>query len=230
MPTARPSTSAIPPPSASATSPGRTGEIRSSSTPGDVPVFWACGVTPQAVALASKPPFMITHSPGHMFITDLAQRHARRIVSGPGRAARPSFFPAGDRAVCVEVGDEISVEVNTRVRALELPDPGEGGGRASSRRVPTFRSLLVYYDPLATRLRDAGGEPSRRSRVAGRRAWRCRPRGTSSCRAATIPISASISRRRPRRLGAVRGRGGAAARGARPTTCTSSASPRACPT
>lgn len=39
--------------------------------PGDVPVFWACGVTPQAVALASRPPFMITHSPGHMFLTDL---------------------------------------------------------------------------------------------------------------------------------------------------------------
>ena len=39
--------------------------------PGDIPVFWACGVTPQAVALASKPPFMITHSPGNMFITDL---------------------------------------------------------------------------------------------------------------------------------------------------------------
>lgn len=39
--------------------------------PGDVPVFWACGVTPQAVALASKPPLMITHSPGHMFITDI---------------------------------------------------------------------------------------------------------------------------------------------------------------
>ena len=39
--------------------------------PGEAPVFWACGVTPQAVALASKPSFMITHSPGHMFITDL---------------------------------------------------------------------------------------------------------------------------------------------------------------
>jgi len=39
--------------------------------PGDAPVFWACGVTPQAVALASRPPFMITHSPGHMFITDV---------------------------------------------------------------------------------------------------------------------------------------------------------------
>lgn len=38
---------------------------------GDVPVFWACGVTPQAVAVASKPSLMITHAPGHMFITDL---------------------------------------------------------------------------------------------------------------------------------------------------------------
>lgn len=38
---------------------------------GEVPVFWACGVTPQAVALKSKPSLMITHSPGHMFITDL---------------------------------------------------------------------------------------------------------------------------------------------------------------
>jgi len=37
----------------------------------EVPVFWACGVTPQEVALRSKPPLMITHSPGHMFITDL---------------------------------------------------------------------------------------------------------------------------------------------------------------
>ena len=42
--------------------------------PGDVPVFWACGVTPQAVALKSKPPFMITHAPGHMFISDMRDR------------------------------------------------------------------------------------------------------------------------------------------------------------
>lgn len=36
----------------------------------DVPVFWACGGTPQAVALASKIDFMITHKIGHLFITD----------------------------------------------------------------------------------------------------------------------------------------------------------------
>lgn len=39
--------------------------------PGEVPVFWACGVTPQAVAMAVRPPLMITHAPGHMFLTDL---------------------------------------------------------------------------------------------------------------------------------------------------------------
>jgi uncharacterized protein YcsI (UPF0317 family) len=38
---------------------------------GELPVFWACGVTPQAVAVASKPELMITHAPGHMFVTDL---------------------------------------------------------------------------------------------------------------------------------------------------------------
>ena len=38
---------------------------------GEIPVFWGCGVTPQAVAMQTKPPLMITHAPGHMFITDL---------------------------------------------------------------------------------------------------------------------------------------------------------------
>lgn len=37
---------------------------------GEVPVFWACGVTPQAVAMESKPSIMISHAPGCMFISD----------------------------------------------------------------------------------------------------------------------------------------------------------------
>lgn len=36
----------------------------------EVPVFWACGVTPQAVALEARPSLAIFHAPGHMFITD----------------------------------------------------------------------------------------------------------------------------------------------------------------
>ncbi len=39
--------------------------------PADVPVFWACGVTPQAAVMASRPPFAISHAPGHMLVTDM---------------------------------------------------------------------------------------------------------------------------------------------------------------
>jgi uncharacterized protein YcsI (UPF0317 family) len=38
----------------------------------ELPVFWACGVTPQAVVAASRPAFCITHAPGHMLVTDLS--------------------------------------------------------------------------------------------------------------------------------------------------------------
>ena len=37
----------------------------------ELPVFWACGVTPQSVIAAMKPDFCITHAPGHMLVTDL---------------------------------------------------------------------------------------------------------------------------------------------------------------
>ena len=38
---------------------------------GEIPVFWPCGVTPQAALMAAKPAFAITHAPGHMFIADI---------------------------------------------------------------------------------------------------------------------------------------------------------------
>jgi len=38
---------------------------------GDVPVFWACGVTPQAVIQSAKLDFVITHAPGAMLVTDI---------------------------------------------------------------------------------------------------------------------------------------------------------------
>lgn len=37
---------------------------------GEVPVFWARGVTPQAAVMAGRPPRAICHAPGHMAITD----------------------------------------------------------------------------------------------------------------------------------------------------------------
>lgn len=39
--------------------------------PGEIPVFWACGVTPLEAILRAKPDMAIVHEPGHMFVTDL---------------------------------------------------------------------------------------------------------------------------------------------------------------
>lgn len=41
---------------------------------GEVPVFWACGVTPQNAAIAAKLPLFISHRPGAMLITDVDER------------------------------------------------------------------------------------------------------------------------------------------------------------
>jgi len=49
---------------------GRFNEI----LPGQIPMFWACGITVQAVALAAKIPEVIVHAPGNMFVTDLLVR------------------------------------------------------------------------------------------------------------------------------------------------------------
>jgi uncharacterized protein YcsI (UPF0317 family) len=46
--------------------------------PGEVPVFWACGVTPQAAVMASRVPYAITHAPGHMFLTDVPDTEYER--------------------------------------------------------------------------------------------------------------------------------------------------------
>ena len=45
--------------------------------PDDIPVFWACGVTPQAAVMASRPPFALTHAPGQMFLTDARDEQYR---------------------------------------------------------------------------------------------------------------------------------------------------------
>src|SRR5881296_4183072 len=64
------------------------------------------------------------------------------------RSSALRFRPAGDLAVSVELGQEISADVNTRVRALEFLIQ-QKGLTGVVETVPTFRSLLVYYDPRA---------------------------------------------------------------------------------
>jgi len=44
---------------------------------GQVPVFWACGVTPQIALANARPPLAITHAPGHMFVADITSVSTR---------------------------------------------------------------------------------------------------------------------------------------------------------
>jgi len=47
--------------------------------PGEVPVFWACGVTPQVALMRARLPLAITHAPGHMFITDIPEEELETL-------------------------------------------------------------------------------------------------------------------------------------------------------
>ncbi|WP_150523534.1 putative hydro-lyase [Roseibium sediminis] len=46
---------------------------------GEVPVFWACGVTPQAAIDSAKPDFCMTHAPGCMLVTDVPSMQAPKV-------------------------------------------------------------------------------------------------------------------------------------------------------
>jgi uncharacterized protein YcsI (UPF0317 family) len=48
---------------------------RSELRPGEVPVFWACGVTPQRAIRTARPKLAITHKPGQMLVSDVRNSH-----------------------------------------------------------------------------------------------------------------------------------------------------------
>lgn len=50
--------------------------------PGEVAAFWACGVTPQAVAIRAGLDRVVTHAPGHMFVTDVRTESSEAGVPG----------------------------------------------------------------------------------------------------------------------------------------------------
>jgi KipI family sensor histidine kinase inhibitor len=100
-----------------------------------------------------------------------------RILTDSGQAIRPRFAPVGECALTIEFGEIIDPEINRRVLALDraiavsdLPGIVE--------TVPTFRSLLVVYEPeaisyatLVAALTAACDAPAA-SRTTGGRLWR----------------------------------------------------------
>ena len=76
-------------------------------------------------------------------------------MNGPDMVGVHDFvvLPAGDQAVVLEFGSEISPEINSRVhRTVKAIEESDIDGVLEM--VPTYRSLLVYYDPLETQLDD----------------------------------------------------------------------------
>ena len=61
---------------------------------GEVPVFWACGVTPQTALEAAALPVAVTHSPGYMMMCDLMDDE---LLVDEVRAPAPSANPAWQR-------------------------------------------------------------------------------------------------------------------------------------
>ncbi|XP_014878837.1 UPF0317 protein C14orf159 homolog, mitochondrial isoform X2 [Poecilia latipinna] len=91
--------------------------------PGDVPVFWACGVTSIEAILSSKPPLAFSHSPGCMFLTD--------IPDAPSANTDPQLTP-----LCFLVTHNpllyslVSKATAGKIRQLERiigDDPGQRG-------------------------------------------------------------------------------------------------------
>lgn len=60
----------------------------------------------------------------------------------------PRILPAGDSALVVEFGDAIDARVNARVRQLQRALEASGC-TGLVELVPTYRSLMVHYDPMA---------------------------------------------------------------------------------
>src|SRR4029079_4998519 len=76
-----------------------------------------------------------------------ARRRGLRLPSPMGLYAAPRLLPAGDAAVSIELADEISRDANARAVTLELLlRDAQLPGLVET--VPTFRALLVHYDPL----------------------------------------------------------------------------------
>jgi hypothetical protein len=197
------------------------GAMRSTSGPATCRVFWACGVTPQAVALKSKPPFWITHSPRlHVHHGHAERRRSPRFRFVPAGAIRRSRWNSPRRSASK------GQHPGPRARIL-IQQKGRVRRRGDGARLPRAPRLLrsasvTGYEPLVEALRALAAQTDatvlppprhRRDSVLLRRSGiRLRPRRGRGAASASRRTSSSVFTRPPT------------------ISSTSSASRRGCPT
>ncbi|XP_023137813.2 D-glutamate cyclase, mitochondrial isoform X2 [Amphiprion ocellaris] len=121
--------------------------------PGDVPVFWACGVTAIEAILSSKPRLAFSHSPGCMFLTDIPDTPSSPLTP-PSDSLEPQHTKAHPEQtpLCFQVSHNpllyslASQAAVAKIRQLETvigEDPGERGIRALFVQDELLRSCLA---------------------------------------------------------------------------------------
>uniref|UniRef100_A0AAQ5YJZ9 D-glutamate cyclase-like C-terminal domain-containing protein n=1 Tax=Amphiprion ocellaris TaxID=80972 RepID=A0AAQ5YJZ9_AMPOC len=110
--------------------------------PGDVPVFWACGVTAIEAILSSKPRLAFSHSPGCMFLTDIPDTPSSPLTP-PSDSLEPQHTKVSHNPLLYSLASQAAV---AKIRQLETvigEDPGERGIRALFVQDELLRSCLA---------------------------------------------------------------------------------------
>ncbi|XP_072314253.1 D-glutamate cyclase, mitochondrial [Eucyclogobius newberryi] len=97
--------------------------------PGDVPVFWACGVTSMEAVLSAKPALAFSHSPGCMFLTDLPDSSSALDLSRHSLDPRltPLSFKLSHKPLLYSLASKRAVHKIRQLETIIAEDPGERG-------------------------------------------------------------------------------------------------------
>ncbi|XP_029982218.1 D-glutamate cyclase, mitochondrial [Sphaeramia orbicularis] len=122
--------------------------------PGDVPVFWACGVTAIEAIRSNKPSLAFSHSPGCMFLTDIPDTTSSSPITPPSDSMDPSSiilnpeltplsFLVSDNPLFYSLASRRTVEKIRQLETIIGEDPGERGIRALFIQDELLRSCLA---------------------------------------------------------------------------------------
>ncbi|XP_057200705.1 D-glutamate cyclase, mitochondrial isoform X2 [Triplophysa rosa] len=96
--------------------------------PGDVPVFWACGVTGVEAVQSCKSSLAFTHSPGCMFLTDQKAETVSPVALEPAEC--PLTFCISQNPQHYSMASKRAVQQIQAIEELVVEDPGARGIRA----------------------------------------------------------------------------------------------------
>uniref|UniRef100_H3BZE1 D-glutamate cyclase n=1 Tax=Tetraodon nigroviridis TaxID=99883 RepID=H3BZE1_TETNG len=115
--------------------------------PGDVPVFWACGVTAIDAILSSKPSLAFSHSPGCMFVCDIQEPSINPTSESTDQATScdsiPGSFQISRDPLLYSLASQKVVEKIRKLERIIGEDPGERGIQALFVEDELLRSCLA---------------------------------------------------------------------------------------